>query len=107
MIKQYEKWDEDNPPTVPFNLIVDLTMHGDCHSQADRELSSSLMEVVRHVRHETWLAATKAERDAVWDAAINFVGEFADAQHRFGDIRANSDALNIASELRAIRAGGE
>ncbi len=32
---------------IPFNLIVDLTMHGDCHSKPDKDLHDSLTEVVK------------------------------------------------------------
>jgi len=62
--EEFEKWDKENGPTVPFNLIVDLTMHGDCHAKADRDLTESLMEVVKHVRYECWQAATAAAEEA-------------------------------------------
>lgn len=57
----FDEWNEANPPTLPFNLIVDLTMGGDCHAKPDPQLHEALGQVIEHVRRETFLALSSEE----------------------------------------------
>lgn len=50
----FEEWDKANPPTVPYNLIVDLTMDGGPHGTVDRYRHDSLTEVIKHIRREAF-----------------------------------------------------
>ncbi len=61
---------------IPFNLTVDLTMHGDCHAKPDDDLQESYNEVLRIAAehgvkmgmerrnlHELYLSGAKMERE--------------------------------------------
>jgi len=57
----FEEWDKLNPPLVRFDLIVTLTMHGDCQAKPDMELHGALHQVIEDTRRDVYEKLEKSD----------------------------------------------
>jgi len=57
----FEEWDKEHPPLVRFDLIVTLTMHGDCHAKTDIELHDALHQVITDARRDVYDKVARQE----------------------------------------------